>query len=143
VATGGKFQFAESAAEIPDTFNIMLDYPGGPTVLLISSMANDTAVEHVLRGHKATLQFTSTGFVIRPQKLYAEDVKEIEHRKTGAEAVDLHHRNLLGAIRTGEPLKCDVMLGYYGVLACEMGVQSYRKRRYLAWDKARERLVKA
>ncbi len=47
---------------------MMLDYPGGPTVLLVSTMANDTAIDHVLRGHKATLTFTRTGFAIRAQR---------------------------------------------------------------------------
>ncbi|HLF35611.1 MAG TPA: hypothetical protein VI583_15315, partial [Cyclobacteriaceae bacterium] len=58
------------------------------------------------------------------------------HKKSGAEDVSLHHRNLLGAIRTGEALKCDHMLGYYGVVACMMGVQSFRERKYLKWDPA-------
>ncbi|HEV2689543.1 MAG TPA: Gfo/Idh/MocA family oxidoreductase [Bryobacteraceae bacterium] len=139
---GGKFEFATSRAEIPDTLNILLDYPGGPTVQLISSMANDTKVEHLLRGHKATLEFTPTGFTIRPQGRQA-DAKEIVHQKTGAEVLDLHHRNLMNAIRKNEPLKCDATLGYYGVVACEMGVASYRKRKYMKWDAARERIVPA
>ena len=63
------------------------------------------------------------------------------HQKTGAEALDLHHRNLMNAIRHGEALKCDVNLGYRGVVACEMGVQSYRKRRTMRWDAAKERIV--
>ncbi len=37
-ATGGTWNFVESVAEIPDTFNMLCDYPGGPTVALISSM---------------------------------------------------------------------------------------------------------
>ncbi|HBY60095.1 MAG TPA: gfo/Idh/MocA family oxidoreductase [Solibacterales bacterium] len=143
VATGGKFQFTDSAAEVPDTFNVLLDYPGGPTVQLVSSMANDTSVDHVLRGHKATLEFTRTGFVIRPQELYMNEVKPVEFRKTGAENIELHHRNLMNAIRKNEALKCDAQLGYYGVVACEMGVQSYRQRRYLAWDSGRGRVTKA
>ena len=143
VGTGGKFEFTESLAEIPDTFNIMLDYPGGPTVLLISSLANDTKVEHVLRGHKATLTFTPTGFTVTPQRLYAKDVKPVEYQKHGSESLDLHHRNLMNAIRKNEPLKCDAMLGYKGVAACEMGVQSFRQRKYMAWDKAKERIVHA
>ncbi|MBX5493848.1 MAG: Gfo/Idh/MocA family oxidoreductase [Bryobacteraceae bacterium] len=143
VATGGKFQFTESAAEVPDTFNVLLDYPGGPTVQLISSMANDTPVDHLLRGHKATLQFTSTGFVIRPQRLFADSVKEVEFKKTGAESIELHHRNLQNAIRRNEPLKCDATLGYYGVVAAEMGVLSYRKRAYMLWDQKKERIVRA
>ena len=140
-ATGGKFEFTQSAAEIPDTLNILLDYPGGLTVQLISTQANERRVAHLLRGHKATLEFTNTGFTIRPERTVANDVKEVEHKKTGAEELDLHHRNLINAIRSNEALKCDVMLGYYGVVACAMGNQSYRHRKYMKWDAAKERIV--
>ncbi len=142
-ALGGTFEFTNSIAEIPDTINIMLDYPGGPTVMLISSLANDTPVPHLLRGHKATLEFTPTGFVIRPQKLYADQAKEFVHRKTGGEDTELHLRNLLRAIRGQEALKCDAMLGYYGVVACQFGVLSQQRRKYLKWDAANERIVEA
>jgi predicted dehydrogenase len=142
VATGGKLEFKESKAEVPDTFNIVLEYPG-TNVLLVSSLANDTRVDHVLRGHKATLTFTTSGFTITPQKEFAKMVKPVEYKKRGAESLELHHRNLQGAIRRNEALKCDCMLGYYGVVACAMGVESYRKRKYLAWDKAKERIVRA
>ena len=142
-AHGGKFQFPESRAEIPDTFNMMIDYPGGPTVLLISSMVNDTPVAHTLRGHKATLEFTDTGFVIRPQEIYRNEVHEVVHRKTGGEDIKLHHQNWYRAIRQGEALRCDVTLGMYGIVACQMGVLSYRRRKYIAWDKTAERAVEA
>ncbi|MBI3681283.1 MAG: Gfo/Idh/MocA family oxidoreductase [Acidobacteria bacterium] len=143
VATGGKFEFKESKAEIPDTFNMLLDYPEGVTIQLVSSMANDTPVSHLLRGHKATLEFTRTGFTITPQHLYAKEVKPVTYEKKGAEDVALHHKNLQAAIRKNEPLKCDCMLGYYGVVAARMGVESYRRRKYLRWDRAKERIVHA
>jgi predicted dehydrogenase len=150
VATGGKWNFVDSVAEIPDTFNMMLDYPGGPTVVLVSSMANSTPIDHVIRGHKATLQFTREGFTIVPQDLYAkqgaaggEVVQPVTYRKTGAEDVRLHHRNLHAAIRTGAELKCDAMLGYYGVVATMMGVESFRKQQYLRWNATKERVEKA
>ena len=142
-AHGGTFQFTASRAEIPDTINIMLDYPGGPTVMLISSLANDTPVAHTLRGHKATLEFTPTGFVIRPQKIYADEVKEFVHKKTGGEDTELHLRNFLNAIRGKEALKCDEMLGYYGVVACQFGILSLRQRKYMKWDAAAERIIPA
>jgi hypothetical protein len=100
-------------------------------------------VEHVIRGHKATLKFTRTGFTITPQRGFEKDMKEIVHEKTGSESTEPHHRNLQAAIRKGEALRCDPMLGYYGVAVCEMGVQSLRKHQYLSWDKVRERAVKA
>lgn len=143
VGTGGKFQFANSKSESPDTMNILLDYPGGPTVQLVSSMANDRKIDHLIRGHKATIEFTATGFTVVPQKLYSDEVKETTYKKTGAEDTRLHHANLQAAIRKNEPLRCDAALGYYGVVAFEMGVVSYRRRKYMKWDKARERLVVA
>jgi predicted dehydrogenase len=142
VATGGKFHFKTSAAEIPDTFNMLLDYPGGPTIMLVSSMANDTPIDHVIRGHKATLTFTRTGFTITPQRPYAKEMKEIVHTKSGGEDVRFHHRNLQAAIRKNEPLKCDCQLGYYGVVAASMGVESFRKQKYMRWDAAKQRAVK-
>lgn len=143
VATGGKFEFLDSAAEVPDTFNVLADYPGGPTMQLVSTLANDTPVEHMLRGHKATLRFTRTGFSITPQRLYEKEAQPAEFKKTGAESTELHHRNLLNAIRKGGKLNCDAQLGFYGVVVCEMAVQSFRKRQYLLWDAARQKPRKA
>ena len=143
VATGGKWNYVDSVAEIPDTFNMMLDYPEKLTVMVVSSMANDMPIKHLIRGHKATLEFTKDGFEITPQKVTNQSETELKpyvHKKTGAENISLHHRNLLGAIRENEPLKCDHQLGYYGVVACMMGVESFRQRRYLKWDHTAERV---
>jgi len=141
VATGGKWQFTTSVAEIPDTFNMICDYPGGPTVICVSSMANDTPIPHVIRGHEGTIEFTRTGFTIRPQRQFAEGKSEIVHQKTGGEDITLHHRNLQDAIRNGASLKCDVNLGYHTVVAVGLAVQSYRKQRYMRWDARRERAI--
>lgn len=143
VGTGGKFQFPSSKSESPDTMNVLLDYPGGPTVQLVSSLANDRKIDHLIRGHKATIEFSPTGFTVVPQGIYKGEVKEFTYKKKGAEDTRLHHANLQNAIRKNEPLNCDAALGYYGVVASEMGVVSLRRRKYLKWDKAKERLVNA
>jgi predicted dehydrogenase len=145
VAVGGKWEFRDSAAEIPDTFNMMLDYPDGLSVVVLSSMANDTPIPHVLRGHEATLEFTRDGFVIRPQGRFNKegDKSEIVHKKTGGEDIMLHHRNLQNAIRGGETLKCDVMTGYYGIVAVRLAVESYRRSKCMKWDARREKGVEA
>lgn len=143
VATGGKWEFTQSKAEVPDTFNAQADYSGGPTMLLVSSLANSRPVEHVLRGHKATLTFTRTGFTITPEREFAKEVKPFEFTKSGAESVDPHHRNLQNAIRKNEPLKCDAELGYKAMVVCKMAVESFRKRQYVRWDTAKEQIKKA
>jgi predicted dehydrogenase len=145
VAVGGKWEFRDSAAEIPDTFNMMLDYPDGLSVVVLSSMANDAPIPHVLRGHEATLEFTRDGFVIRPQGRFNKegDKPEIVHKRTGGEDITLHHRNLQNAIRGGEALKCDVMTGYYGVVAVRLAIESYRRSKCMKWDARREKGVEA
>jgi predicted dehydrogenase len=142
-ATGGKFEFKESVAEIPDTFNVLADYPSGVTMQLISSMANDAPVDHMIRGHKATLYFTHTGFTIKPQEAYEKEMQPLTYEKKGAEDLTLHHRNLQAAIRANEPLNCDCLLGLYGVVVCDMAVESLRKRQYLKWDSTKEQAEKA
>ena len=154
VATGGLWHYEHAHTEIPDTFNMLLDYPQGLTLLVVSSLANDTPIRHLIRGNKGTLEFTHDGFTITPQhavsaavisgtgeNLEKNDV--IKFKKTGAEDITLHERNLMNAIRNGEPLKCDHNLAYYGVVSCMMGVQSFRERSYLKWDAANQEVVKA
>ncbi len=145
VAVGGKWEFRDSVAEIPDTFNMMLDYPEGLTVIAVSSMANAEPIPHVIRGHEATLEFTRDGFVIRPEGRMnrAGDKEIITHKKTGGEDILLHHRNLQDAIRNGAAIKTDVMTGYYGVVAVGMATEAFRKNKYIKWDPRRERTYKA
>ncbi|HUX97378.1 MAG TPA: Gfo/Idh/MocA family oxidoreductase [Bacteroidales bacterium] len=152
VATGGTWNFVNSVAEIPDTFNMMLDYPEKTTVMLVSSLANDMPIRHVIRGHKATLEFTKEGFTVTPQEQSEMatisgtgealgGTKLLTYKKTGAEDITLHHRNLQSAIRKNETLNCDQNLGFYGVVACMMGVESFRNRKYLKWDHQNKKVI--
>lgn len=143
VATGGKYAFPDSVAEIPDTFNAMLEYPEGMTVILSSTMANESGVRHMIRGHHATLDFTDTGFEIVPEAPFADTAKRISHTRTGQESIALHHHNLHDAIRNGAELNCDVNLGFSSSMACLMAVESYRTRKYLAWDEKTESVIEA
>ena len=65
----------------------------------------------------------------------AEALRRIQTGKKSATTIE--------AIRNGEKLKCDQTLGYYGVVACMMGVQSFRQRAYLQWDPDKHEVVKA
>ena len=155
-ASGGHYFFTgEEKAQVPDTFNMMLDYPGGPNVLLVSTQKNNTPIRHLIKGDQATLEFTRTGFTITPQQsttkalipgtgeaLPLDKDGVFQHKKSGAEDITLHHRNLQAAIRDGAKLNCDAELGYYGMAACSMGVMSFRQRQYIRWDAQTQRAVR-
>src|SRR6266511_3016933 len=83
------------------------DYSGG--------IATDLFVHRITRVIRAQGRFNKEG-----------DKPEIVHKRTGREDITLHHRNLQNAIRGGEALKCDVMTGYYGIVAVRLAVESYR-----------------
>jgi hypothetical protein len=55
----------------------------------------------------------------------------------------LHHHNLHNAIRHGADLKCDADFGFYASMACQMAVESFRRRKYLAWDATAEKVIEA
>ncbi len=141
VATGGQYVFNKTGAEVPDTFNAMLEYPE-VNVILVSSMANQAKIRHIIRGRKGTIEFTKEGFFVEPEGLYREEVKPFVHEKSGGEDMVLHHHNLHNAIRTGEALKCDVEMGFNVSMACQMAVESFRMKKSLSWDRRRKRVVK-
>ena len=128
MGAGGRYVFKETKGDVPDTMDVLLDYPEGVTVQLVSSMANDRKSIICYADTRRRSNSTRPGLRSSRQKLFADEVKEVVHKKSGAEDVFLHHRNLQNAIRKGEALNCPVELGYYGVVASEMGVQSLRKR---------------
>ena len=142
VATGGQYVFNESGAEVPDTFNAMLEYPEGVNVLLVSSMASQAKIRHIIRGRKGTIEFTREGFVVEPEAMFKDDVEPYEHKKSGGEDMALHHHNLHNAIRNGEALKCDAEMGFNVSMACQMAVESFRTKKSLGWDRRRQRVVK-
>ena len=141
VATGGNY-FFNGDAEVPDTFNALLEYPEGVNVLLVSSMANQAHIRHLIRGNRGTIEFTREGFTIEPERLYRDEVKPLSHKKSGREDMALHHHNLHNAIRKGEALKCDAELGFNVSMACQMTVESFRRKKSLGWDRRRQRIVK-
>ena len=142
VATGGNYFFNKGGAEVPDTFNALLEYPEGIDVLLVSSMANQTRMRHLIRGNKGTIEFTREGFTMQPESIYKDEVSVHEHQKSGGEDMSLHHHNLHNAIRKGEALKCDVDLAFDVSMACHMTVESFRKKKSLGWDRRRQRIRK-
>ena len=141
VATGGQY-FFNGGAEVPDTFNALLEYPEGINVLLVSSMANQTQIRHVIRGNKGTIEFSREGFTVIPERIHKDEVEPYTHKKSGAEDMALHHHNLHNAIRLGDDLKCDVEFAFNVSMACHMTVESFRRRKSLGWDRRRQRLIK-
>ncbi len=138
VGMGGIWQWPDGR-DLPDNFEMICEYPRGMTVYVLGTMSNRVGIDHLIRGYRATLYFTQTGWTIKDK----DDKVLEEHKKTGGEDILLHHTNLHNHLRNGEPLNCPVELGLAGVVAVNMANESWRSGQMMGWDTKNERMVPA
>jgi predicted dehydrogenase len=138
VGMGGIWQWPDGR-DLPDNFEMICEYPRGMTVYVLGTMSNRVGIDHLIRGYRATLYFTPTGWVIKDK----DDRVLEEHTKSGDEDILLHHTNLHNHLRNGESLHCPVELGMAGVVAVCMANQSWRSGRMMGWNPSTEQMVPA
>lgn len=138
VGMGGIWQWRDDR-DLPDNFEMICEYPRGMTVYVLGTMSNRVGVDHLIRGYRGTLYFTSSGWVAKDK-----DGKVLaEHKKSGAEDTKLHHTNLQNHLRNGEALNCPSELGLAGVVAVNMANESWRSGHMMGWDTKNQKMVPA
>jgi predicted dehydrogenase len=133
--------------EVPDMYNTMIDYPGGPTVTLVGSMVNNTNVPALIAGHDATIEFDNpespTVATIRPQTA-TRRLKETVTLRGAPSGQPQHRENFFRACRDPKvELFCPISLALKTNVAITLGVRSYRERRVLGWDAKENRVLGA
>jgi predicted dehydrogenase len=124
--------------EVPDIFQMLIEYPNGPSVLLIASLGNNWGLPMLIRGSKATLVFEGPGAVIYPQReIVGDRPKKEVARKRGA-SLEEHWRDFLKSMRTREQPRSNAVLGYHVMTALHMGVRSYIEGRAMEFDEKTE-----
>jgi predicted dehydrogenase len=154
VSAGGIYCFGDDSKtpqgfpddrENPDLFNMFVDYPGGPTVTLLGSQVNDTALTELIGGHDATIIIDrkNDSAKVIPQTSTGRIKETVTLKGEGAMSERNHFANLFDAIRTDAPLNCPVELGYKVNVAIAMGVMAYRQKTAIAWDPKAEKAMPA
>jgi predicted dehydrogenase len=129
--------------ETPDTFSLLLDYPGGPTVTLFGSVANDLSLPTVIAGHDGTLRYnegeTATQAVLEPQTA-TRRVKGRTILKGAIGGPAPLRENFVRACRDPKVrLACPVELAVRAEVAVALGVKAYRESRIYGWDERENR----
>ena len=147
VATGGKFRYQER--EIPDTFNMLIDYPQGITVAVLGTQGNDyygtggrgaPGRIPLIRGWDGTLTIQGNEIVFVPAQ--GSDKKPqrfgIEH---GEDFTD-YWRKFLACCRAGtKDTQSPMDLAYHTQTALQMGMMGLREGKTARFDPERERIV--
>jgi predicted dehydrogenase len=169
MATGGTYVFklpnGKPDREVPDTFHLLAEYSKGHSLVLSSSMANDTHIPGLIRGHEGTIILVDHGkfesmvpyITLKPQvsggKAIGGDsyaakwgLKDIQIPIDQKDMMTAHIENFLGCMRTRQKPHLDVETGARAVVVINLAAESYREGKTMYWDeknwKATDRPVK-
>jgi len=152
VGTGGIYVFQDER-EVPDTFMLTADFAAGHSVVLSSSMANDTHIPGLIRGHEGTIMIVPGGqfegrvdyITVTPQRIARQKFKE----KYGSieimiecEPREDHMQNFLRCVKSREKPVLDSLTAYKAMVTIGMSVQSYREGRVLYWDEQKQKVLR-
>ena len=133
VAVGGKYVY-NGERDVPDTFDLLIEYPEGLTVAVLGTICNEYGLDTVIRGTEGTLTFEKSGVLIQPQsgapkRRQAVTLQRYEHD---------HMRNLLECIRTRQKPNGDLELGYRVQVPLIMAMRSFVEGKVAWFDASTE-----
>ncbi|MFP4058321.1 MAG: Gfo/Idh/MocA family protein [Candidatus Brocadiia bacterium] len=136
VASGGSYVDLDS--EIPDVFHMMLDYPGGCTVVLVCSMVNAVNVPFVFRGHRASLFLEGGQVVLRPERPFREEIRE---ERFPPLPTAWYMEDFLDSVRSRKPTHIDAQVGYRVTVGIDLANRGFRENRAMLFDPEAERVL--
>jgi len=136
-ALGGTYVYKTDAErEVPDTFDLIVQYPEGLNFTFLGTYANDTPVETVIRGNEGTLRLAEAGLVSEPLAGLRHPRREVPHLNVGAE----HMRDFIRCVRTREKPQGDIELAYHVQTLITMAMRSYVEGKVASFDAASEQI---
>lgn len=146
VATGGKFRYQER--EVPDTFNMILDYPEQLSIAVLGTQGNDYPPNEkrrdglptpVFRGWEGTVAIEGGELVILPNSGSKKSAKRVPIQHGSSQ--ERYWTNFLECCRTRRRPWGHLELAYRVQTALQMAMLAFRNGRTARFDAANERIV--
>jgi predicted dehydrogenase len=166
-AIGGKYAIQDNR-EIPDTMEVLWEYPGKTLVIFSQFNCNSAPAgpkSNVLaefRGTKGTLYVNDRGYEVVPEnnaglpipasspldrgagKIYSASrqpaIEPISAPGSGSSTI-AHARNFLDCVKSRAKCNCDIETGHRSTTATILGNLAHRTETHLKWDRERERFT--
>ena len=143
VGTGGIFKYDTYDREVPDTFNMCMDYPCKLSIVLVCTLANDFPTEPAIRGDEGTITMQGPAFeggfdsvTVIPRKGEKQVIPGSKPNTTL-----LHWKNFLECVRTRAKPVSDVEFGLYVQAAMNMSMLSYLNKKVARFDETKQDIV--
>ncbi|MGC8640774.1 MAG: Gfo/Idh/MocA family protein [Isosphaeraceae bacterium] len=138
---GGTFQYER---EVPDQCNIIADYAGGPSIVMTSSLSNETPSDTVIRGTAGTISWgmlgSSPDYGVRIQP-FAKGKKEIVLPWKGQGDTSKLWGDFLRCVRTRQQPLCNIAMAVRVQAPLSMGIISHRESKVVKFDAAKKCLM--
>lgn len=134
VATGG--HMIDKAMENPDQININVDFERDHTMVIAGSTCNELGLERIIRGHKANLFVGGRNAIIRPERIWADEVEEREIAPEGEvlDSQEALRRHWVECIRTRQQPRSDVELGMKVMVIVDLAQRSFWEKAAFGYD---------
>ncbi|NWG14555.1 MAG: Gfo/Idh/MocA family oxidoreductase [Acidobacteria bacterium] len=134
--SGGIFKYDDYGREVPDTFNMCVDFPERISIVLVCTLANDYTTEPAIRGDEGAITLQNPVWEV------GCDTVTIHRRKAEPEVIPgekpnstvAHWKNFLHYVRTREKPVSDVEFGYHVQAVLCMGMLSFLNRKVARFD---------
>lgn len=146
-ATGGKFRYEER--EVPDTFNMLIDYPENVTIAVLGTQGNNYCATGargagsripVVSGWEGTLTVKDNKIVFIPAEGVVKKPQEFDI-KNGEDLV-AHFENFVTCSREGKrDTNSPMDMAYHVQTALQMGYLSLRETKVARFDAANETII--
>jgi predicted dehydrogenase len=137
---GGTFQYHR---EVPDQCNIIADYAGGPSVVLMNSLSNFTGIDTILRGTDGLIQFGSVGKLGAGIRVVpaAKGAQEIVIPWKGAGDTGRLWSNFLDCVASRARPFSPIDIAVRVQAPLNMGILSHREGKVARFDKEKQQIV--
>jgi len=136
---GGTFQYNR---EVPDQCNIVADYAGGPSVVMMNSLSNFTGIETMLRGTDGIIQFKEEkdrhGVRIVPA---GKDAKETFIPWQGMGDTSRLWTNFFECVKSRQRPYSPIDVAVRVQAPLNMGILAHRESKVAKWDSQASKIV--
>ena len=137
---GGNFQYSR---EVPDQCNVIADYAGGPTVVLMNSLSNYTPIQAILRGTDGTIlwgdiEHFGPGIRIVPAN---KAKKEVLIPWRGAGDTQKLWDNFIACVKSRQRPFSPIDIAVRVQAPLNMAILSHRENKVAKYDKAAGKIV--
>jgi predicted dehydrogenase len=144
VAIGGRYFYA-GLRDVPDTFDLLIQYPQDLTVAFLGTFVNATPIDTVVRGSEGTMTKKVEVMEFAPAVKGGKPREELRcdfaaEREGHAGLSGAHIRDWLDGIRTRRQPRANLELAYTVQVPIIMAMQSHMHNKVALFDAEREQI---